>query len=237
MTLIEEQLRREMREAAMQTAESPDLFARIEQSLVADRTRWAVRARVVVAIGGFISIIVAIVLITSDTKEGRLLVHWWILELITTGVLLAIALTLGPFIKRFGKSYAGDVFRANPRTGKSYIVLTDVAYYLIFVAYILFTVTVELPTNWSDMVNAAQLKTELSRVGGILLIMGLLHSVNIVMLPMMGRLLTLNRNLDESADNTPRADLSHATIPAGSWVLRIESAPTQATPPTADRPG
>ena len=47
MTSIEEQLRREMREAAMQTAESPDLFARIEHSLVADRTRWAVRARVV----------------------------------------------------------------------------------------------------------------------------------------------------------------------------------------------
>ena len=46
---------------------------------------------------------------------------------------------MGPLIKRFGKSYAADVFRANPRTGKSFIVLTDIAYYLIFVAYIMFT--------------------------------------------------------------------------------------------------
>ena len=54
----------------------------------------------------------------------------------------------GPFIKRFGRAYAADVFRANPRTGKSYLVLTDVAYYLIFTAFILFTVTfVEPPTG------------------------------------------------------------------------------------------
>ena len=64
---------------------------------------------------------------------------WWILELITVGVLIAALLILGPLIKRFGRSYAADVFRANPRTGKSYIVLMDVAYYLIFTAYILST--------------------------------------------------------------------------------------------------
>ena len=60
-------------------------------------------------------------------------------------MLVAIALWLGPLIKRFGRSYAADVFRANPRTGKSFIVLTDVAYYLIFFSYILFTVRFEPP--------------------------------------------------------------------------------------------
>ena len=65
---------------------------------------------------------------------------WWILEIITTAVLVGIACWLGPLIKRFGRSYAADVFRANPRTGKSFILLTDVAYYLIFFSYILFTV-------------------------------------------------------------------------------------------------
>jgi hypothetical protein len=43
---------------------------------------------------------------------------WWILELITIGVLIVIVAVLGPLIKRFGKAYAADVFRANPRTGK-----------------------------------------------------------------------------------------------------------------------
>ena len=70
---------------------------------------------------------------------------WWVLELATTAVLVAIALWLGPFIKRFGRAYAADVFHDNPLTGKSYIVLTDVVYYLIFTAYIFFTVHFEPP--------------------------------------------------------------------------------------------
>ena len=65
---------------------------------------------------------------------------WWILEVATNLVLVAIALWLGPFIKRFGRAYAADVFHDNPLTGKSYIVLTDIVYYLIFTAYILFSV-------------------------------------------------------------------------------------------------
>ena len=68
---------------------------------------------------------------------------WWVLELLTTRADRALALWLGPLIKRFGKSYAADVFRANPRTGKSFIVLTDIAYYLIFLSYIMFTVQYE----------------------------------------------------------------------------------------------
>jgi hypothetical protein len=123
---------------------------------------------------------------------------WWILELLTNAVLLGIALWLGPFIKRFGKSYAADVFRANPRTGKSFIMLMDIAYYLIFTAYILFTVSFEPKGNWADTVNAAQLQHETARVGGIVLIIGVLHGINILTLPIIGRLLTLNRRLDEA---------------------------------------
>ena len=67
---------------------------------------------------------------------------WWVLELMWFAGMVFLALWLGPFIRRFGKSYAADVFRANPRTGKSFIVLMDVAYYLIFFAFILFTVQV-----------------------------------------------------------------------------------------------
>ena len=83
---------------------------------------------------------------------------WWVLELITNVVLVAIAFWLGPLIKRFGRSYAADVFRANPRTGKSFIVLTDIAYYLIFISYIMFTMQFEPADDWSQTVNAAQLQ-------------------------------------------------------------------------------
>ena len=51
--------------------------------------------------------------------------------------------------------------------------------------------------------NAAQLQHETARLGGILLIIGVLHGVNLLALPVMGRLLTLNRQLDESVPRSP----------------------------------
>ncbi len=122
---------------------------------------------------------------------------WWILELITVGVLIGALLILGPLIKRFGRSYAADVFRANPRTGKSYIVLMDVAYYLIFTAYILFTTNFEPDTGWGDTVGAEQLRATTVRLGGMLLLMGILHGANVLSLPIVGRLLGLSRRMEE----------------------------------------
>lgn len=121
---------------------------------------------------------------------------WWIIELITNLVLVAIVVVLGPLIKRFGRAYAGDVFRANPRTGKSYLVLMDVAYYLIFFAYILFFVTFEPPADWTTS-TAAVFQDEVVRVAGMLLLMGALHGLNVLSLPLIGRLLGMSRDLAE----------------------------------------
>ena len=123
---------------------------------------------------------------------------WWILELITVTVMFALIAVLGPLIKRYGKSYAADVFRANPRTGKSYLVLMDFAYYLIFGAFVLFTVQFEPDTGWAQSVNAQQLEASVVRIGGMLLLMGLLHGLNVLSLPVIGRLFSLNRQLDEN---------------------------------------
>ena len=152
--------------------------------------------------------------------------QWWVIELITNIVLVAIAIGLGPFIKRFGRSYAADVFRANPRTGKSYLVLTDVAYYLIFTAFILFTITFVERVGWRHS-TGTQLKDEVVRVGGMLLIMGILHGLNVVALPIIGRLLASDeRPSVGSAPNT--SNVSSASMPPmgpGTWILRIEEAP------------
>ena len=114
---------------------------------------------------------------------------------LTTLALVAIAVWLGPFIKRFGRAYAADVFQDNPLTGKSYIVLTDIVYYLIFTAYILFTVNFEPRASWGRTVLPAEVEYEAARVGGILLIIGVLHGLNIVLMPVLGRLFSLNRRL------------------------------------------
>jgi hypothetical protein len=128
---------------------------------------------------------------------------WWVLELIVVGTLIVIVAVLGPVIKRFGKSYAADVFRANPRTGKSYLVLMDIAYYLIFGAFILFTIQFDPDTGWTQHVGARQLEGSVIRIGGMLLLMGLLHGLNVLSLPVIGRLFSLNRRLDEGGDGDP----------------------------------
>ena len=198
MTLLEQRLREALHEGVDAVHESPDLFQRVELSIADDR-RLRVQHGALVGIAACVAAsLVSITVAVVDRQQGEVLMDWWILEIITTAVLVAIACWLGPLIKRFGRSYAADVFRANPRTGKSFILLTDVAYYLIFFSYILFTVRFDPPDTWADTVNAAQLQHETARVAGILLIIGLLHGVNLLALPVMGRLLTLNRQLDES---------------------------------------
>ncbi len=199
MTNVEQRLRDALHDGALAVEESTDLLARVELSITDDQRLRVQHCAIVGVVGCIAGALVAIVFAVTDTRQGSVLMDWWILELITVAVLVAIAFWLGPLIKRFGRSYAADVFRANPRTGKSFIMLTDVAYYLIFFSYILFTVSFEPKGSWADSVNAAQLQHETARVGGILLIIGVLHSANLVALPVMGRLLTLNRRLDEAA--------------------------------------
>ena len=130
---------------------------------------------------------------------------WWILELVTVGGLVAVVAVLGPLIKRFGKAYAADVFRANPGTGKSYLVLMDFAYYMIFGAYVLFVIRWEPDTGWEQQVNADQLQASVVRLGGMVLLMGLLHGLNVLTLPLIGRVFTLNRRLDDEDAANPRA--------------------------------
>lgn len=127
---------------------------------------------------------------------------WWVIELITNALLVGLVVILGPLIKRFGRAYAGDIFRANPRTGKSYLVLMDVAYYLIFSSYILFTVTFEPSLQWQSSA-AAQLQEEVVRVAGMLLLMGALHGLNVLSLPLIGRLLGMSRELERDVPASP----------------------------------
>ena len=125
---------------------------------------------------------------------------WGVIELITNAILITIVVVLGPLIKRFGRAYAGDIFRGNPRTGKSYLVLMDVAYYLIFTAFILFTASFTPESEWGPNARdpvGAQVQSEVTRVGGMLLLMGVLHGLNVLSLPLVGRLLGLGRNLGE----------------------------------------
>jgi hypothetical protein len=224
MSRLEDLLHDAFADARSSVVPSPDLFARVERSLAEQRARRAFHQRLA---GGLVAFVVALALFAialSDYDNGRFTMPWWVIELITNIVLIALAIGLGPFIKRFGRSYAADVFRANPRTGKSYLVLTDVAYYLIFTAFILFTVTFEEPADWVDS-TGTQLKHEVARIGGILLIMGVLHAANVVALPVIGGLLA-NNDRSVSSPNEP------PSLAPGTWIVRVEQSPER--PGSAD---
>ena len=233
---LEQRLVEAFSAARSSTEENADLFARVTRSLDDSiaRRRW--RWRMAGWLALFVVAMAALALALSDFDNRRFNMKWWVIELLTNIVLVALAVGLGPFIKRFGRSYAADVFRANPRTGKSYLVLTDVAYYLIFTSFVLFTVRFVEPSDWRDS-TGAQLKAEMARVGGILLIMGVLHAANVVALPVIGRLLSSNKRLDDD-----KPDRSSSTVPplgAGTWLLRIEPAagsqpPDAAAPPSPE---
>ncbi len=195
MTAFETRLRESLLAGAISTAPAPDLFARVRGSIDEDRRRRSVRLRVVAVLVALLAGAATTAAIIA-TSEREISMAWWVLELVTFAVLAAIALWLGPFIKRFGRAYAADVFRANPGTGKSYIVLTDIVYYLIFTAYILFLTRLEPAVGWGSTVSAAQVRESIARIAGILLIIGVLHGVNIVIMPVIGRLFSLNRRLD-----------------------------------------
>jgi hypothetical protein len=202
MSSLEQRLHDALADEGAVRKPSPDLFARVVDGIGEDRVRRRRRRRVVAqwAVGLAVTI-AAVAALTPRGKEG-LEMPWWILEVATNLALLGIALWLGPFIKRFGRAYAADVFHDNPMTGKSYIVLTDIVYYLIFAAYILFSVHVSPQQDWhndiSGLVTAEQVTWELGRIAGILLIIGILHGLNIVLMPVLGRLFSLNRRLPGS---------------------------------------
>jgi len=230
---LERRLTEAFADARTTFEEHPDLFARVTRSLDDARARRHFRRRLAGLLLAFVAANAALVLALADYDNGRITMRWWVIELVTNIVLAALAIGLGPFIKRFGRSYAADVFRANPRTGKSYLVLTDVAYYLIFTSFVLFTVTFVEPSDWVDS-TGAQLKHEVARVGGILLIMGILHAANVVALPVIGQLLSSGKRLDDrNQPGAARPSVAGAVPPlgAGTWVLHIEAAPGSQPPP------
>lgn len=206
--------------------EHPDLFARVERTIEQDVARRRFRRRLALWAIAYILALAALALAFADIEDGRVVMPWWVVELITNIVLVTIAIVLGPFIKRFGRAYAADVFRANPRTGKSYLVLTDVAYYLIFTAFILFTVRFEEDPAWVDS-PAALYQHELARIGGILLIMGILHTANVLALPIVGNLLQGVRPGTASKSGGSSAP----PLAPGTWIVRVEpSAPAPGGP-------
>jgi hypothetical protein len=182
-----EQHLREALHRADDYAPSPDLFARVQRSI---EEAHAHRRRVRIAAGAVGAGLAVVAGLSRGARRGvrRAAVWpWWSLELLTTVLLVIAVLTLGPLIRRFGRIYVTTVFRANPPTAMRFLSLLDVAYYLAFSSFVLMTITIEPYPSWLAPSGTAEVLThQLARLGGLALLMGLLHSLTIVVLPVLG---------------------------------------------------
>lgn len=205
---LEERLREVLRRAD-EYEPSPDLFARVRRSIEEDAAhRRRIRRAVASALTG-VATLAAWFALTTDVADGRLVVPWWAVELAVDAVLAGLIVVLGPLIKRFGKTYARDVFRANPPTGDRFLRLFDIAYYLIFVGYLLVTAHYGPEPAWRLGGLGPQLEEAFIRLGGMLLLMGLLHGSAITGLPVIGLLFSSTwrrRDRAEMGEQAPPPD-------------------------------
>ena len=166
---------------------SPDLFARVRRSIEEDRAhRRRVRAAVAWTLTGVLAVAVYLVAL-AEVVDGRVTWPWWALELLTAAILITLILVVGPLIRRFGGIFARSVFVASPSTAHHFLRVLDVAYYLVFSAFVLIETQVVPREEWlGPSGTVVHLQWLAERVGALLLLMGLLHAVTIALLPVLG---------------------------------------------------
>ncbi|MEE9473203.1 MAG: hypothetical protein V3V82_04395, partial [Acidimicrobiia bacterium] len=170
---------------------SPDLFAKVKRSIEEDAAhqRRVRHALTWAAVG--LAAAVAWVAAFIDFTDGTATMPWWTVEVLTAAILIPIVVVLGPVIRRFGQELTTEIFRSNRATSERFLVLVDIAYYLIFTAFILMTTNFSAQAEWGGEL-ADQLELELVRIGGLLLLMGILHALTIAVLPVMGLIFASN---------------------------------------------
>ena len=182
-----EQLLRDTLHRADTYKVSPDLFARVQRSIEEDRAhRRRVRTAVASTVAGVLSVAVYLAAL-AEVVDGRVTWPWWALEALTTAILITLIVVLGPLIRRFGRIFAASVFTAHPTTARHFLRVLDVAYYLVFTAYVLIETQIVPSEEWlGPSGNAVHLQWLAGRIGGMLMMMGILHAVTIALLPVLG---------------------------------------------------
>lgn len=216
MTL--EQLVADALHAADDYAPSPDLFEKVERSIEEDAAYRARVRRVLLATGLGVVAVLAYVAVTADFAARTMPLG--ALEWLTTALLVVAVVVLGPAIRRFGEQYEREVFRSNPDAGTQVLSLLDIAYYLIFGAYIVMTLFND--PGFLDTF-ADWLRDAVVRIGGLLMLMGVLHVALLLALPVAGLVLGANERrlrIDQGHSTTdPGLDRVDKVITIGAWVI------------------
>lgn len=185
---------------------STDLWSRVVHSIDEDLAhRRRVRVSILCALASLAALVAVGALALVDGPLGPF-VRPVVMEAIETAALVGLVLILGPAIRRFGRNYAQDLWRATPGTATALLRLLDIAYLLVFGGFILMTADFGVgfaspdtaaslcPLDSFDCFTVQQQVQDASlRVGGLLLVVGLLHALTVMVLPVVSLVFNTTR--------------------------------------------
>ena len=187
---------------------SPDLFARVQRSIEEDLAHRRRLMMVGVAITAVVVVsILYFQLTVSPAPEGMSIAAWEI-ALFDTTLLAIVLIVLGPNIRRFAQSYVEDIFHLNPTSGDRFLRVLDMAYYVLFSGLII--VDADAFGPWLEEIPISEaLQVSAEHIGFFLAAMGILHAVNIAVLPILGlvfnSLMRIALRSEAGADAPPEA--------------------------------
>ena len=164
---------------------TPDLFSRVVHSIDEDRQHRhrVMRSAAVLAVAA-LAVVGVGVLSVDEGRFGRF-VHRPTMEALEIVVMVSLLLVLGPAIRRFGRGYAQDLWPNNTTMPRSLLRLLDIAYFLVGMGYVLVTTEFQFGDGLLDDRLAGQLEAAGMRIGGLLLLLGLLHAATLFVLPIV----------------------------------------------------
>lgn len=168
---------------------SGDLWSRVLHSIEEDRAH---RRRVIASFSATVGVLAALVAVGAlARRDGPLgtYVSRPVMEAVEVVGLVVLVAVLGPAIRRFGRHFAEDLFVVDRTMATTMLRLLDIAYYLVFAAYVLMTTQFEFEPGVASMPAsddlAQQLHEAATRFGGLLLLIGVLHALTLFALPLV----------------------------------------------------
>jgi hypothetical protein len=210
---VEERLRDTLRGAAGYEP-SPDLWERVERSISEDHIRRRRLVRIAAGAALLATGVIAVALAALTRTNAGVFVDWRTMQALEILVMAAVIVAVGPAVRRFGEILVADVFRASPATGRAFLAVLDVAFYLVTIGYVLVTTRLDRPGALDIDVLARQLGDAATRVAGLLLTIGVLHVAVLFTLPILGVTFASGwRRADDPSEARP--------IPVGMLIIGV----------------
>lgn len=178
---VDDRLRRAFDELDEPPAD--DLWDRLVRAIAEDEARRRRRRLLAVALVA-VAVLVGALALRPGALGGWVL-DWRWLEVLETAVMLAVVVGLRPLLDGVGRDYLVASFGGSVRTATTIAPLLDLAWNLVFVGVTLMTVQWH-PTVPVGAGIAMQLDQALERVAVLLGVMGVLHGVTFLALPVVG---------------------------------------------------